>query len=103
MRQYNPDVDKYYSPDDTPDLYLSDEQVKEYIGKISIEKEESEFEVRHLIVEIESLNRFAKMGEISNEENYIQSKKLADSFLQKFGFWPYVTKTYELFYKNFIR
>lgn len=39
MRQYNPDVDKYYSPDDTPDLYLSDEQVKEYIGKISIEKE----------------------------------------------------------------
>ena len=101
MRKYNNNVDEYYSPDATPDLYLDDETVNSVLEQISRIETEEEIEVRTLIKKIETLHRNACLGGISLEASKQEIRKLSDSFLEKFGFWPYLTKTFTAFYKSF--
>jgi len=98
MRQFNPKIDYYYSPDSTPNLYLSEEQVEHALDKISQYGEEAEKVVRSLIRKVEELNRLEKNGIISNDECVLRANKIENEFVKKFGFWPYVTKTYKEFY-----
>lgn len=101
VRPYNKNKDSFYSPDSTPMLYLTEKDILTALDDIPNYVEESEIEVRDLIVEIETLNRKEKMGAISPELCLKKNKELADSFLDSHGYWPYVTKTYEAFYHYF--
>jgi len=102
-RPYNKNKDSFYSPDSTPMLYLFEQDILTALDDIPLYEGESEIEVRGLIADIETLNRKEKMGEISPELCLKRNKELADSFLDKYGFWPYITKTYEAFYQYFER
>lgn len=104
MRAYDKEKDSYYSPDDTPELYLTEQQVKEaldYIAKHTDSPEE--FDVRILIAKVEELNRKEKLGSISESECRRMIEKITDDFADKYDFWPYITKTFTSFYKYFIK
>lgn len=103
MRAYNSKIDKYYSPDDTPELYLTDEQIELGLSLVPIYKEDSEIEVRELIRKIEIINQQEKLLKVSKEESFKVNKELANNFFRKYGFWPYLTKTYKNFYSYFIK
>lgn len=102
-RPYDKNRDSFYSPDSTPMLYLFEQDIRAALEGIPVYDEKSEIEVRDVIVEIETLNRKEKTGEISHDLCMKRNKELADSFLDRFGFWPYVTKTYDAFYQYFER
>jgi len=101
MRPYNEDLDNYYSPDDTPELYLTENQVDFVLTRLSVINDPAEIEVREIIRDIESINRMEKLGNIREEESADKIKTLSNNFLKKYGFWPYKTKTHESFYKYF--
>lgn len=101
MRKYNEKTDKYYSPDATPDLYLDEETVNSVLASIEDFKGDEEVEVKNLIKEIEALHRDACLEKISLKDSKTQIKKLSDKFLEKYGFWPYLTKTFAAFYGHF--
>jgi len=103
MRPYNRDLDNYYSPDDTPDLYLTEEQINIALASLPSMNENAEISVRETIRRIETINREEKLGNISPSESNEKIKSLSNSFLQKYDFWPYITKSFELFYKSFER
>jgi len=102
MRPYNKDIDTYYSPDDTPDLYLTEEQVNNTLEMLSEINEPSEIAVRDVIKRIETINREEKLGIISTKDSFSKIRTISDDFLDKYGFWPYITKTFENFYESFI-
>jgi hypothetical protein len=101
FRAYNRKTDNYYSPDDTPHLFLTEEQVNNALGSLPIMKEPEEIKVREIIKQIETINRDEKMGNISSSEANKKISTISDDFLFDFGFWPYITKSFELFYKSF--
>jgi hypothetical protein len=101
MRPYNKDLDEYYSPDDTPELYLTEEQINCTLDSLPCMNENAEINVREIIKQIETINREEKLGEISSSESAAKIGIISNDFLQKHGFWPYVTKSFELFYKSF--
>jgi hypothetical protein len=101
MRPYDKDMDRYYSPDDTPELYLTEEQINDAFDSLPYMNENAEINVRETIKQIETINREEKLGKISSSESAAKIKTLSNDFLQKYGFWPYVTKSFELFYKSF--
>lgn len=101
MRKYDKKTDKYYSPDSTPDLYLDEETVDSVLDSIEAYKADEEVEVRKIIKEIEALHRDACLEKISLNDSKAQIKKLSDKFLEKYGFWPYLTKTFTAFYGHF--
>ncbi len=104
MRAFNSKIDKYYSPDDTPEIFLKSEQVEEALSTINlIDNSDEEIEVRSVIRKIEELNRKEKKGEISEMECNNFTRKITNNFAEKYDFWPYMTKTYKAFYKYFIR
>jgi hypothetical protein len=103
MRNYNPKKDRYYSPDDTPNLYLTDEQINHALKSIPNFDGREEEEVRRVIIKLETLNRDEKLGQITPDDSFKRSRKLADEFLKQFGFWPYITKTHQAFYEFFIK
>jgi hypothetical protein len=103
MREYDPQKDNYYSPDDTPNLYLTNKQIKSHLEDIPKFDKCDEKEVRKVIIKIEILNKREKMGKISTNECHKKIEELNDKFLNKYDYWPYMTKTYELFYKSFIK
>lgn len=103
IRKYNADIDEYYSPDDTPNLFLTEEQVEEVLASIPKINEESELEAIEIIRKIEKLQRDEKLGEISNDECVKENDKISDYFLKKYGFWPYVTNIYKNFYMSFVK
>ena len=57
--------------------------------------------VREIIKQIETINRDEKEGNISSSEANKKITSISNNFLRDFGFWPYVTKSFELFYKSF--
>lgn len=103
MRQYNPNIDKMYSPDDTPELYLSIQQIEYTFNKIKCFEGEDEKAVIEVIREIETLNRKEKLGQITPKECKEKIKIISNNFLDRFGHWPYITKSYKAFYQLFIR
>ena len=103
MRAYNKDLDEYYSPDDTPELYLTDEQINAVLNSLPHIDKPAEINVREAIKQIETINREEKLGKISASESSAKIRNISNDFLRKYGFWPYITKTFELFYKSFER
>ncbi|MDR3259726.1 MAG: hypothetical protein LBT51_08995 [Fusobacteriaceae bacterium] len=101
MRSYDKNLDDYYSPDDTPELYLTEEQIDNTLNAIPDYDDPAEIEVKKTIKIIETINREEKFGKISKEDCITKSNKVSDDFLEKYGFWPYITKTFEEFYKLF--
>ncbi|MDR1468628.1 MAG: hypothetical protein LBT00_04980 [Spirochaetaceae bacterium] len=101
MRAYNKNLDEYYSPDDTPELYLTDEQINGVLNSLPHIDKPAEINVREAIKEIETINREEKLGNILPAESSVKIRNISNGLLQKYGFWPYVTKTFELFYKSF--
>lgn len=100
-RLYNENIDDYYSPDDTPHLFLSEEQINEALANLKHYSEQSEIEAKALLKRIEQLNRQEKLGEITPEKCLDKNKELVKAFADKHGFWPYITKTYQDFYEFF--
>jgi hypothetical protein len=103
MRPYDENRDRYYSPDDTPELYLTEEQINGVLDLLPVMSEYAEISVRETIKQIETINREEKQGKISPAESTGKIKTLSNDFLHEHGFWPYVTKSFELFYKSFER
>ena len=103
FRQYSVDLDDLYSPDATPSLFLSEEQVEESLNSVPQYSEEPEKEARSVVVEIEALNRQEKAGLISADKSLSRNRAIAEQFLEKYGFFPYVTRTYQQFYEYFAR
>lgn len=103
MRQFNHQIDEYYSIDSTPDLFLSESQVLYALKEIARYDEESEIAVRELIKDVESINRCEKKGSMTSEQSTTKIGGIFDKFRDQFGFWPHVTKTYKAFYDFFIK
>jgi hypothetical protein len=101
MRPYDRRIDQHYWPDDTPDLFLTEEQVDEVLRNIPLLADPKEIDVRHVIVTIEKINREEKLGVVSTEESIMTCRKISNDFLSKHSVWPYKTKTYDSFYKSF--
>jgi hypothetical protein len=101
MRPYDKNLDSYYSPDDTPELYLTENQVNCALEKLPFINEPAEIAVIEVIKEIEHINRMEKTGSITEHESSKKIKEISNSFLKEHGFWPYITKTHERFYKSF--
>lgn len=101
MRAYNKEIDGYYSPDSTPTLYLTEEQVNTVLCKLPCINTPSEITVRETIRIIEKLNREEKLGSISGSDATKKIAEISNAFLHEYGFWPYITKTHEQFYKSF--
>jgi hypothetical protein len=100
-RPYDESIDTLYSPDATANLYLTEEMVNDALAAIPAYDEASEKEARSLVIEIESLNRAEKLGKITAEKCFAENKRISDYYLAKFGFWPYMSKTYSEFYELF--
>jgi ferritin-like metal-binding protein YciE len=103
MRPYNRKTDRYYSPDDTVELYLTEEQINEALESLPQTDNSAELSVRKTIKKIETINRNEKLGKISSSESTVKIRNISNDFLNEYGFWPYITKSFELFYKSFER
>lgn len=101
MRPYDRTLDHYYSPDDTSDIFLTEEQVKSALQKIPLLDSPEEIDVRQIIISIEEINREEKLAYISSEDSTVRCRKISNDFFAKHGIWPYVTKTHNAFYKSF--
>lgn len=102
MRAYNRELDNYYSPDDTPHLYLENIQIEEALNNIQNYESQDEKDVRTYIMKIEKLNANQKKGKITEEDCLKSINELAEDFANKYDYWPYMTKTFKEFYNFFI-
>jgi hypothetical protein len=101
MRAYDKNLDEYYYSDDTPELYLTDEQIDDVLNSLPYIDDPAEINVRETIKQIEIINREEKLGKITPSESGARIRDISNNFLRKYDFWPYVTKSFELFYKAF--
>ena len=103
MRKFEEKIDGFYSMDDTPDIYLDDEQIQSALKKIKIPNEEAELAAVELLKKSEQIHRDSLMGKISDEECTKQIQALEDEFVSKYGFWPSASSVYENFYSQFVK
>ena len=68
MRKYDKDIDDFYSMDETPDVYLDDEQIQNALANIKIPNEEAELEAVEILKKSEQLHRDSLMGKLSDDE-----------------------------------
>lgn len=101
MRQFEPNKDEIYGLNETPDLYLSEEQLSAALKRISISKEKGEEEALQFVFQIESLHRKEALGKISHNDFLSEIKQKQDKFVKEFGFWPYAANSYKAFYGQF--
>ena len=101
MRQFDPIYDEIYGLNETPDLYLSEEQVSAALERISISKGKGEEEALQFVYQIESLHRNEALDKISHNEFLSEIKQRQDKFVKEFGFWPYAANSYKAFYEQF--
>ena len=101
MRKYEKNIDDYYSPDSTPDLYLDEDLVILVLDSIDKIETDDEIEVREVIKKIESIQRDYCINKITLEESKSKIRYISEQFFNKYEYWPYVTKTYDAFYRYF--
>ena len=101
MRQFNPQKDKYYSMDNTPDLYLTTEQVNDALNKIKIRNDEMEQSAVELLKKSVNIHMEKGLGKLTGDEESNEIQNLEKDFVSKFGIWPYQTEVYTDFYNLF--
>lgn len=101
MRLFDSCKDDMYGLNGTPDLYLSEEQVSSALKKITVSKEKGEEDALKFVIHIETLHRQEAQGTISHNALLSEIKQEQESFVKKYGFWPYAAKTYKAFYEQF--
>ena len=103
MRKYDKDIDDFYSMDETPDVYLDDEQIQNALANIKIPNEEAELEAVEILKKSEQLHRDSLMGKLSDDECTKLIQEIEDKFVSTFGFWPSASCVYEDFYAQFVK
>lgn len=103
MRKFDNKIDDYYSMDDTPDVYLDEEQIESALEKIKIPNEEAELAAVELLKKSEQIHRDSLLGKFSNDDCTKQIQLLEDGFVSKYGFWPSASSVYENFYSQFMK
>ncbi|MCP3685983.1 MAG: hypothetical protein GY861_25340 [bacterium] len=99
-RPYDPNIDKFYYPDDTPELYLTEEQVENILKKIPAFTTPEEEDARMEIQGIERAHRMKCTSSITHKEYLKKCKNISNKFLKKHGFWAWETKTVKEFYNT---
>lgn len=99
-RPFDPQIDHEYHPDNTVGIYLTQQQVKQYLDKVEKINSPDELEARSVIQKIEALHRDELTGKTKsiNPEAY---DKITSSFAKKYGYWPFHSKTSIAFYNLF--
>lgn len=97
---FNHLIDGCYDPNATPDLYLTETQVKEVISSLCFSDEKNKAALK-LIEEVEKLQRDKCLGAISSSEKAVASRALHNAFQKEFHCWAYVTVAYKEFYRHF--
>lgn len=103
MRKFNKSIDDFYSMDETPDVYLDDEQIETALSKITISDEDAEVAAVELLKKEEQIHRDSLMGKYSDDESTKLIQTLEDEYVSKYGFWPSASSVYEDFYSQFVR
>lgn len=102
-RPYNPEKDDYYYPDDTPEIYLTENQVEQILAQILALDDSAEKDARDEVRQIEKLHRMRCLGQITQEEYLEKCKEVSEEFGNKHGFWAWETVTVKSFYEYFSR
>lgn len=101
VRPFNPKMDKIYGFDETPDLYLEDEQIEEAFSSLPQNNTSEAMAVKQAIIKIETLKREYCKGLLSFETMKQQVSEIDKVFFSKFGYWMYVSSVHQSFYNFF--
>ena len=102
-RPYHPATDSCYHPDDTPELFLVEKQVKDVLRKIQKENSDVEQAACELLCHVETLHRQVCTGTFNADQAIEECQQIAEEFRDKYGIWHFHTVAYELFYSSFDR
>jgi len=94
-RPFDPDSDESYHPDDTPELYLTDAQVRSYLKRLPKTNDEAELEARSVLAIVEADHRSELLGETVQRTG----PQRIEAFRKRFGYWPWDTSSARRFYE----
>ena len=94
-RLYDPEVDESYHPDDTPRLYLSDQQVRATMAKLPPTSDPAELEARTILELVETEHRLV----LRQESTRTTASHRIEDYRIRHGSWPWSSESARRFYE----